>query len=69
MNILRLLKKLKKNDIEFILKNGGLSIDAPKGSVTPELLQEIKNNKAELISFLSTDIKQIQNIPKVKKTY
>ncbi|MFT6834183.1 MAG: hypothetical protein ACJA0H_000209 [Francisellaceae bacterium] len=67
MNVLSLLKKLKQNNIELISKNGGLSLDAPKGSVTPKLLQEIKDNKAELISFLSSDIKQTQNIPKIKK--
>ena len=67
MNLYSLIGKLEEKGIKLFLKDGQLKVKAAKDSLTPELLQEIKDNKAELISFLSSDIKQTQNIPKIKK--
>ena len=57
-----LLKKLAKLNISIDIANDQLDIKAPKGSITPELLQEIKLNKESLISFVSLHKKGLPDI-------
>ena len=48
-----LLSKLSALDIRVSLKNESeLNIDAPKGSMTPDLVNELRQQKADLIKYL-----------------
>lgn len=49
----QLLKKLNKLNISVSIKDAQLDVKAPKGSMTKELLSEIKTYKDELLSFLN----------------
>lgn len=49
-----LIKQLQKLDIKISLDKGELSIDAPKGKLTKELITRLKDNKSELIKYLET---------------
>lgn len=48
----QLLEKLNELSIKLSLKGDNLDIQAPKGSVTPNILEEIRNHKNEIVSFL-----------------
>lgn len=50
----KLFKKLNNLNITVDSVNGRLDIQAPKGVMTKELLEEIKLNKNELLEFLNT---------------
>ena len=55
MQIQELLSHLKNKGIVIRLKNDdSLSVTAPKGVVTPEIAQQIKSLKKEIIVFLKT---------------
>lgn len=47
-----LLSQLKAKKIKLYLNDGQLKVEAPKGVMTPEILQQIKAGKAELIEVL-----------------
>ncbi|MEO1628134.1 MAG: hypothetical protein AAFV25_23495, partial [Bacteroidota bacterium] len=47
-----LILKLRKLNIKLGLQGDQLQLDAPKGTMTPELLAEIKQHKSALINFL-----------------
>ena len=49
-----LLKKLKRLDIQLSVKDNNLDIQAPKGTITPNILGEIKEYKSEIIAFLES---------------
>ncbi|MDI5895994.1 non-ribosomal peptide synthetase [Flavobacterium algoritolerans] len=51
--MLSLLKKLNKLNVRLDLFNGKLDIQAPKGVMTDEILEEIKLYKNELIEFIT----------------
>lgn len=44
----QLLEKLNKLNIKLSLKGDNLDIQAPKGSVTPNILEEIRSHKSEI---------------------
>ncbi|QYS86485.1 hypothetical protein JJC03_16600 [Flavobacterium oreochromis] len=48
----QLLEKLNSLDIKIGLKGENLDIQAPKGVITTEILEEIRGKKVELINFL-----------------
>src|SRR3569833_2376020 len=48
-----LLNKLKENNILLEANNGELQVFAPDAALDPELLDEIRSRKAELLQFLS----------------
>ncbi|PSL21505.1 non-ribosomal peptide synthetase [Chitinophaga ginsengisoli] len=52
MSISLLLARLKQLQISLQLKDGQLSISAPEGVLTPELIQELKKEKPAITSFL-----------------
>src|SRR5689334_11923435 len=52
--ILNLYERLRELNINIRTKDGRLDIQAPKGVVSKELLEEIRNNKDELISFINS---------------
>ena len=58
MSILRLFSRLETLGIALQLVDGNLKISAPKGKLTPILIEEIKNKKAELIEFLQRRIEK-----------
>jgi amino acid adenylation domain-containing protein len=58
MSVLNLLSRLKEQDIIVKVVDDKLNIDAPKGRLTPELINELKENKNEIIEFLQ---KKVQN--------
>lgn len=49
-----LVTRLRKLKIELSLDNNKLKIKSPEGVVTKELLEEIRNNKEELIEYISS---------------
>jgi NRPS condensation-like uncharacterized protein len=57
-----LLHKLRKLGIFLSISNEKLKIDAPKGSLTKELITEIKENKEVLLTFLYSN----ESIPKAQ---
>ncbi|WP_344779228.1 condensation domain-containing protein, partial [Aquimarina mytili] len=64
-----LLLKLRKNKIGIQLVNGSLKLDIPKYLDAQEIVEEIKNNKTELIKFIQstqsfkTNYKVIEKAP------
>ncbi len=54
MNVSELLSHLKDLDIKIWLEGDQLKVNAPKGSLTPELQSQIAANKSEIKHFLST---------------
>ncbi|MBB4808303.1 amino acid adenylation domain-containing protein [Chryseobacterium defluvii] len=62
----QLLEKLNELSIKLSLKGDNLDIQAPKGTVTPNILEEIKNHKEEIISFLK-DLSSRTGIPRSEK--
>ncbi|MFA0963360.1 amino acid adenylation domain-containing protein [Roseivirga sp. BDSF3-8] len=62
MNILQLVKKLKQAGIFLSVQRGDLKVKAAKGVLTPELVQEIRQHKAELLSALSVD-EEVTSVP------
>ncbi|HEY9694284.1 MAG TPA: amino acid adenylation domain-containing protein [Oculatellaceae cyanobacterium] len=63
-NLVEFLSKLRSLDIQLIADGNKLRCNAPEGTLTPELHQEISQRKAEIISFLNTvNSTANQNIP------
>lgn len=62
----QLLEKLNHLNVQLRLKDNNLNIEAPKGVVNKELLEEIKYYKLELISFLKDHCHPI-SIPEAKE--
>jgi hypothetical protein len=56
MTILSLLATLKEKDVRLELLDNNLKIDAPRGALTPELINRLKEKKQEIIDFLRRDI-------------
>jgi amino acid adenylation domain-containing protein len=52
MTILRFLARLKELGVIIELVDGQLDIDAPAGTLTPELVSQLKEKKEEIIGFL-----------------
>ncbi|UCH93464.1 MAG: amino acid adenylation domain-containing protein [Candidatus Aminicenantes bacterium] len=52
MSILRLFARLETLGINLKLVDGQLKINAPRGTLTPVLIDELKDKKAEIIEFL-----------------
>ena len=52
MNLADFIKTLADANIRLSLQNGSVSVSAPKGSVTSEILANIKQYKAEIVRFL-----------------
>jgi len=52
MSIASLITRLHALGVRLHLEHGELSVKAPKGVLTSELLQELKTEKAEIIEFL-----------------
>ncbi|WP_298510753.1 amino acid adenylation domain-containing protein [uncultured Kordia sp.] len=52
-----LLEKLLALNIHLRNENGGLKVNAPKGTLTKELIAEINEHKAYLLKLLSSNIK------------
>src|SRR4051794_33866134 len=51
-SVTTLLTDLRKRDVRLWLDEGRLRLSAPKGSLSPELQQQLTQRKAEIISFL-----------------
>jgi len=47
-----LLEELARLDVKVKPNGGNLSYDAPKGTVTPELLARLREHKAEILDLL-----------------
>jgi hypothetical protein len=50
-----LLSELRQRDVKLWLEGDRLRYRAAKDSLTPELLTELKTQKAEIINFFSTN--------------
>ncbi|WP_343857516.1 amino acid adenylation domain-containing protein, partial [Fulvivirga kasyanovii] len=65
MNITSLILKLKDKKIKLVPDQGQLKIQAPEGALTPDIINDIKSNKEQLIHFLSgAAVKEEVSIPK-----
>jgi len=47
-----LIRKLKKNNISIYIEENKLKYKAPSGKLSPELLEDLKSNREDLIFFL-----------------
>lgn len=65
---LDLINRLSANKVKLTVVEGNLKVNAPKGALTKELLEEIKNNKPYLISLLSSTYEKIPVAP-VQENY
>ena len=68
MAIFEFLSLLNNLDIKIWLEDGQLRFRAPKGAMTDELKQQIKERKAEIIAFLqeaqtATQITSLSLVP------
>ena len=67
MDINDLIEHLKKLDIKLSLDENELSIDAPKGVLTKELISNLKENKPAIIAYLKSQGRNsIMTIAKLK---
>src|SRR3954452_14770165 len=55
MNASALLADLRRRGIQLSVAGERLSVDAPKGSVTPDLRNELTEHKSDLIRLLTED--------------
>ena len=53
MNIKKIINQCIALNIKLSVENDNLKIGAPKGTMTKPLLTALKENKAELLAFLS----------------
>ena len=67
MTIFEIIQLLHSNEIKVFSKNGKLSIDAPKGAITPEILSLLKNNKQKLIDYIRDVDEYIPEITRVDR--
>ncbi|MGV3610690.1 MAG: amino acid adenylation domain-containing protein [Fluviicola sp.] len=51
---MQLIKELRELGITIDVVEGNLDLKMPKGVITPELLEKIKSNKAEIIRFIES---------------
>lgn len=61
-----LLYILKEKGITLRIQEGELKISAPKGTLTPDLLTEIKSQKEQIINMLSAAIRNVDYV-QIKK--
>ena len=47
-----LISILRQRDVVLRLENGRLVCDAPQGAMTPDLIEQVEYNKAEIVRFL-----------------
>ncbi len=74
VTVVDFIARLKKLQINIQLTDGQLKINAPKGTLTPEMLNELKEWKAEVIDFFRSTQTQVKSIyasiePVEKKDY
>ena len=62
MILSELITKLVDARITLTLENGGLSVNAPKGALTPEIMTSLKMYKEDLIKHLKASSKHSQKI-------
>ncbi|AJQ94154.1 non-ribosomal peptide synthetase [Gynuella sunshinyii] len=67
MNMFDLLAKLHQQHIKVTAEDGQLKLDAPKGAMTPELLQQIKDHKADILAYLQSSSQQDNRIEVVDR--
>jgi aspartate racemase len=53
MTVVEFISSLHKSDIILTLDNGKIKCSAPKGVLTPDIAEQIKQRKSELIDFLN----------------
>ncbi|MBF0188206.1 MAG: hypothetical protein HQL50_09820 [Magnetococcales bacterium] len=58
MSCVALIEQLKTRDIHLWVESDRLHVDAPSGSITPDLQNTLQNRKAELVEILSSMIPQ-----------
>lgn len=63
MSPFELINSLAAAKVRVSIENGNLALSAPKGALTADLLEKIKNSKAELLDILQHDSTGVQRIP------
>jgi hypothetical protein len=63
MNVVALLSRLKESGVSVRLVDANLKINAPKGKLTPDLLNELKQQKKEIIKFLQGALQEDDYTP------
>jgi hypothetical protein len=73
MTLIQLLAKLKDLGIRLQVKEDNLKINAPKGALTPALVNELKDKKEDIIAFLQKKARAQKTFvsiqPAVEKEY
>ncbi len=67
MNIFELIKLLNSKNIQVTVDDDKLKIDAPKGSMSQEILSLLKENKQKLVNTLSNSSAKQTNIPAISR--
>lgn len=65
MKIIELISILRNKGIKLSVNTGKLAVDAPKGALDELLIEEIKNNKDDLINFIVLNSQEFK-IPEIE---
>jgi len=65
MNMLDLIRYLKRLDITLFVEDGQLKAQDPDGVLTPELIEAIKSNKNKIIRLLSNNVEDLPNFERL----
>jgi amino acid adenylation domain-containing protein len=66
MSILRLFDRLEELGVNLKLVDGQLKINAPKGKLTPILIDELKDKKGTIIEFLQKHVQKREKYASIK---
>ncbi len=67
-HVVKLISYLRQRDIQLRVSEGRLHFNAPKGALTPELLERLKEHKQDVIAFLKEAGSASTEIPLVALT-
>ncbi len=65
-DIIEYIKRLGKNGIQISVVNNDLDVKAPKGIMTPEIIQDLKHYKTEIVNYLTGIRIEKNNITPIK---
>lgn len=68
MSVFEILELLQEKQINVFVEGKALKIDAPKGAMTAEFLELLKENKSKIIEYLSKAGSEAQSIPVADRT-
>ena len=61
MSVLTLIEDLRRRGVELAAKGDRLSCRAPRGVLSPELLDDLRSHKTEILAGLSTPFAKLES--------